>query len=322
MHDELFSRNGLSLERLRAFADIVSAGGPTRAANGDATRQSQYSRQLKELEEFFGAELFALRGRRWVLTSVGRELRQLTNEHFGALAELRTRCARESVELRFGAGESFLQWRLLPKLARLLQELSDVRLVLLNRRSEDIVAGLLSGELEFGILPPDKIPASLKSYALPPVEFRFFVPRSLLVGCKTDEPDWALHLPLVLLEGNGAVSDALRAQASRHEHRLNVVLECSSHLQAVELVRQGLAAAVLPVEAHTALVSDKVELHQLSCLRKATRRISLTWNARLIRTRPTLASAVRKLAGVLGLDGIPSAAGGQALQKQPKPFRA
>lgn len=296
MHDEIFSRNGLSLERLRAFAEIVSAGGPTRAAKGDSTRQSQYSRQLKELEEFFGSELFVRRGGRWVLTDVGRSLQRLTNEHLGALAELHARCAREPIALRFGAGESFLQWRLLPKLAKLRSELPEARVVLLNRRSEDIAAGLLSGELEFGVLPLDEVPASLKSAALPPVEFLVFVPSTLRVEGKENQPDWPLQLPLVLLEGGGATYEALTAKAAQRGLKLNVIVECSSHLQAAEVVRQGLAAAVLPAEAHTVFAADKVEVHSLSCLRKASRRISLTWNAHLIRARPALAAALRALA--------------------------
>lgn len=299
MHDELFSRNGLSLERLRAFAEIVSAGGPTRAAKGDSTRQSQYSRQLKELEEFFGAELFVRRGGRWILTNVGRSLQRLTNEHLGALAELRTRCAREPVALRFGAGESFLQWRLLHKLAKLHSELPETRFILLNRRSEDIAAGLLSGELEFGVLPLDEVPASLKSTALPPVEFVVFVPSALRVEGKRNQLDWPLQLPLVLLEGGGATHDALTAKAAQLRLKLNVIIECSSHLQAAEIVRQGLAAAVLPSEAHTVFAADKVELHSLSCLRKATRLIALTWNPHLIRARPALAEALRVLLKVL-----------------------
>jgi len=299
MHDELFSQNGLSLERLRAFTEIVDAGGPTRAAKGESTRQSQYSRQLKELEEFFGAELFVRRGGRWALTDAGRDLQRLTNEHLGALAELRTRCAREPVPLRFGAGDSFLQWRLLPHLGRLRRELSGVRLVLFNRRSEDVAAGLLSGELEFGILPSGEVPASLKSTALAPVEFRVFVPRALHAEGKASQPDWPLYLPLVLLEGGGATYEALTTHAAQHRVKLNIVLECSSHLQAAEAVRQGLAAAVLPAEAHSFFATAEVKLHSLSCLHKATRRISLTWNAHLIRSRPALAEAVRALVKAL-----------------------
>lgn len=299
MHDELFARNGLSLDRLRTFAEIVSAGGPTRAAKGDSTRQSQYSRQLKELEEFFGTELYARRGGKWILTAPGASLRRLINEHLGALVELRTRCAGAPVALRIGAGESFLQWRLIPQLAKLRRELPDVRFVLLNRRSEDVAAGLVSGELEFGVLPADETPASLKSVALQPIGYRLFVPRALHVDGDRQTPARLLSLPLVLLEGGGATQEMLSAEAVRHGQKLNVVLECSSHLQAANIVRQGLAAAVLPTEASAVFAAHEVEAHILPCLRKTSRRVALAWNAHVIRARPALAVATRALIDVL-----------------------
>jgi DNA-binding transcriptional LysR family regulator len=299
MHDELFARNGLSLERLRAFSEIVLAGGPTRAAKGDSTRQSQYSRQLKELEEFFGAELFARRGGKWTLTEAGRSLHRLTNEHLNALAELRALSAHEPVILRFGAGESFLQWRLLPQLTKLHRELSKTRLVLLNRRSEDIASGLLANELEFGVLPTSEVPISLKSAPLPPTEFRLFVPIVLRKNADESRPHWPLSLPFALLEGGGALRETLMKEAARHSLKLNVIIECSSHLQAAEVARQGLAIAVLPAEAHTVFAADKVNLYSLPCLRKATRRNALTWNAHVVRTRPALAEALHTLKKVL-----------------------
>src|SRR2546428_681911 len=99
MNTRLFAKAGLSLERLRTFVAIVSAKGISNAAPGDPTRQSQFSRQLKELEECFGAELL-VRGRgRFGLTPAGRELFQIVQSHFAAMENLADRCANRSVEI-------------------------------------------------------------------------------------------------------------------------------------------------------------------------------------------------------------------------------
>ena len=45
MFEKLFAHSGLSLDRLRSFLEIVTAGGISAAAKGDSNRQSQYSRQ-------------------------------------------------------------------------------------------------------------------------------------------------------------------------------------------------------------------------------------------------------------------------------------
>ncbi|MBI4661435.1 MAG: hypothetical protein HY735_21645 [Verrucomicrobia bacterium] len=48
MHEELFSRSGLSLERLKTRCEIADRGGISKAAEGDPVKQSQFSRQLRE----------------------------------------------------------------------------------------------------------------------------------------------------------------------------------------------------------------------------------------------------------------------------------
>ena len=57
MFNELLSEGGLTLDRLKNFCAIAEAGGIARIAGGDPAKQSLYSRQVKELEQFFGVEL-------------------------------------------------------------------------------------------------------------------------------------------------------------------------------------------------------------------------------------------------------------------------
>ncbi len=57
MFESLFSERGLSLDRLKVLIEVRDAGSIAQAAPGDPVRQSQYSRQLRELSEFFGCEV-------------------------------------------------------------------------------------------------------------------------------------------------------------------------------------------------------------------------------------------------------------------------
>src|SRR5271166_7116127 len=145
MTKRLFSKAGLSLERLRTFARIAAAAGISNAAPGDANRQSQYSRQLKELEEFFGTELQRRERGRFELTSAGRELFQIVQSHFKAMEDLAERCADQNVEVSVGGGESFLQWLLLPGLAEFRAKHPTITLVLQNLRTEETVSRLIDG---------------------------------------------------------------------------------------------------------------------------------------------------------------------------------
>jgi DNA-binding transcriptional LysR family regulator len=89
MFENLFAQSGLSLERLKTFREIVAVGGITAAAGNDSNRQSQYSRQLKELERYFGVELLK-RGRGPVeLTDAGKRLYGIVGHTLRALEEFR-----------------------------------------------------------------------------------------------------------------------------------------------------------------------------------------------------------------------------------------
>lgn len=92
MFEELIQESGLSIERLRNFCQIAHAGGITRAADGNPITQSLYSRQLKELEEYFGVELVRRKGRGIVLTSAGEKLNALACEYLGMLRDFRNGC--------------------------------------------------------------------------------------------------------------------------------------------------------------------------------------------------------------------------------------
>ena len=61
MFARLFAESGLSLDRLKALVEVGAAGSIVKAADGDPVKQSQYSRQIKELEDFFRVKLLERR---------------------------------------------------------------------------------------------------------------------------------------------------------------------------------------------------------------------------------------------------------------------
>src|SRR5437667_4435626 len=150
MFENLFANSGLSLERLKTFREIVAAGGITAAAGDDSNRQSQFSRQLKELERYFGVELLK-RGRGPVeLTDAGQRLYEIVGHTLRALEEFRGTCAGQPVELKIGAGESLIQWLLLPRLSGLSAAHPRLAVTLQNMTTDEILKGLVDGALDFG----------------------------------------------------------------------------------------------------------------------------------------------------------------------------
>src|SRR5881409_3049973 len=107
---------GFSFERLRTFCSVVEAGSIVAAARGDAVRQSQFSRQIHELEQFVGTKLFVRAGKTLHLTDTGRQLAVLSEGFFGALSGLMSAGAGKPETISLAAPESVLRWLVIPHL--------------------------------------------------------------------------------------------------------------------------------------------------------------------------------------------------------------
>jgi DNA-binding transcriptional LysR family regulator len=117
MFARLFAESGLSLDRVRALLEVGASGSIVKAASGDPVRQSQYSRQIKELEEFFQSRLVERHGKGIRLTANGRELARISRFFLLGLSNFQRGCLTEEQTFRFGAEATFIQCFLLPALA-------------------------------------------------------------------------------------------------------------------------------------------------------------------------------------------------------------
>ena len=111
----LLSKGGLSLDRLHNFCRIAEAGSLSKAAGGDVAKLSLFSRQIRELEEFFGVELKRRHGKGILITDAGRRLAQLTRAHLLGLEDFQREASQMPKQLSIAAGNSVLEWALLAK---------------------------------------------------------------------------------------------------------------------------------------------------------------------------------------------------------------
>ncbi len=105
---------------------MVEAGGQAKAAKGDPTKQSQFSRQIKELEGFFGVALTRRVGRRIEITDDGLRLAGMILRQFREIDDFRETMAGRSVSVRIGSQGSVIDWLLLPRLDAIQQALGNV----------------------------------------------------------------------------------------------------------------------------------------------------------------------------------------------------
>ena len=305
MFENLFANSGLSLERLKTFREIVAAGGITAAAGDDSNRQSQYSRQLKELEKYFGVELLK-RGRGPAeLTDAGQRLYEIIGHTLSALDEFRLTCAGQPLELTIGAGESLIQWLLLPRLSGLSVAHPRLTVVFQNLKTNEILDQVVGGALDFGVVSRFEAHRTLVSAPLGKLEFRLFAPAKLLPANERLKLSSELlgQLPLAMLEGSAGIRQAIEQEAQRVGVKLNVRLRFSSYPQLAQAVSNLEVAAIMPRLAETSFEDKTVRAVALPFLSTLSRQVSLVWNRKVAEVRPAIARYSRLLPSMFRMQG-------------------
>jgi DNA-binding transcriptional LysR family regulator len=287
MFSELLNEGGLSLDRLESFCLVAQAGGVTRAAKGDPAKQSLFSRQIKELEEFFGTELIRRKGRGIALTEAGVRLHIIARDCFGALSDFKSDCKGRPVEVVIGTGESVIHWLLMPRLDELRKQLPNARLKFLNLPTTEAVKRLSDGMIDFALVRKDAVTRPLQAAPLGDMTYSLFLPGGIGVPA-TSSPKAIDGIPLATLEGEGSFRSELAALAKKEGLSLNIQLECSSFPLAARAAAKGNVAAILPSIAAGDL--SEAEVHEVSVplLKHFERKMCLASNPRLIRIRPFL----------------------------------
>src|SRR5437879_2414263 len=117
MFAKLFAESGLSLDRLKSLLEVGASGSVVKAASGDPVRQSQYSRQIKELEDFFRVKLIERVDKGTRFTPNGKELARISRFFLLGLSNFQRGCLSEEQTFRIGASATFIRQFLLPLLS-------------------------------------------------------------------------------------------------------------------------------------------------------------------------------------------------------------
>lgn len=293
MIEKLLSEGGLSLDRLKNFCLVAEYGGIARASGGDPSRQALISRQIGELESFFGVELTRRKGKGLELTEAGGELARQIRLQFQALADFKSTHAAQPIRFRLAGGASVMEWLLTPCLAPLVEQWPDSTFELFDWRTADVVRGLLEHTVDFGIIRKSGVVRPLKSRLLGGFGYSLFVP------VKRGRGEWhdLETLPLAVSVG-GEFLRELHDAAAKAKFPLRVTYHCASFTQAAQLVRAGTAAAILPDFAAPSFAGT-VRRQSLPWFKAARRDLCLVWHPRLLASRPRVKQVEAVLGGLL-----------------------
>lgn len=259
MFDLLFSERGLSLERLRALIEVHDAGSIAQTAPGDAVRHSQYSRQLRELSEFFGCEVTHRRGKLLKLTAEGAQLAELVRPLLRGLEDFHSECRSEQTDFTIAAGDSLIHWLVIPRLGGLLKTLPHVRFYTSSLRTNEIVRQIFDGRIDCGLIRKNAIAPGLKSVALGTLSFIAVVPTML--APRKPLPTFSevfSRFPLAMQNTDGQFTTQLRHIALAENSKFRPGLGCESFPQTLAAVRSGHFAAIIPKLAARELPAGSV----------------------------------------------------------------
>ena len=281
MFAKLFSQSGLSLDRLKALVEVGAAGSIVQAAGGDPARQSQYSRQIKELEDFFQIGLAERHGKGIRLTASGRELARISRFFLLGLSNFQRGCLAEGQTYRIGGSPTFLAIFLLPMLAEPNRSKSLIRYSVETVQEDDVERRLHELTLDFGIVTRTTVSRPLQLRDLGHWKPVVWVPKNL---CKT-EKDAARELTTLRLPVAWPEQEFPRAHINRYAD-YEPALACGSFLEARAALEQQSFAAVLPDFMTPGKPANRYWQMPIPGLESAEFQYRLAWNPRLLRLNP------------------------------------
>lgn len=288
----LLSKGGLSLDRLHNFCLIAEAGGLTRAAGGDPGKLSLFSRQIRELEEFFGVELKRRHGKGIVITDAGRRLAQLARAHLLGLEDFQREARALPMRLSVASGNSVIEWTLFPKFAGLRAALPGVTWEFFSMRTSATITKLADMTVDLGLVRENAVVPPLKSKRLFQADYSLFLPRGLGRGVTAENLKARIaNIPIATSAG-GQFRSILDSAVAKAKWPLKVTASCASFTQAARAVHSGACGAVLPRIAAQDFDPAKVLQLPLPFLRERFDHICLVWNPRLVEVRPVVGKAI------------------------------
>jgi DNA-binding transcriptional LysR family regulator len=292
-----FELNGLSLERLLTFCAVVEAGSIKMAAKGDPTRQSQFSRQIKELEEALTVKLFDRNGKHLTLNESGRKVALLAQSFLEELHQVRA--ANGAVVVSIGAAESVLRWVLFPKLDELGRQCPQARFEFQNLRTLDAISRVQDGTLHFGLVREDAVPPGLESYLVAEMRYALAVPRVILPQGRAEDVFLLRTLPIGILSSDGRLKQGIEDLARAEGFSLNVKMVADSFALLIEAAPRARCAVVMPAAAANELPSSQFAVISPEQFQNLTRRLCIISNPKVLALRSTLRRVGESLKRVL-----------------------
>jgi DNA-binding transcriptional LysR family regulator len=248
----------MNIKQLETFVQVVEKGSFAAAAEALHTTQSTVSARVKDLEHYFGVELFDRSAHRAQLTAKGRELFDMSRQVVGALEQLRERIGdRHSLTgtLRLGVvGVIAGTW--LPALVRELRvQYPSLKLTIEVALSKVLAHKVRGGELDAAIVAGRSDDDELRTELLGEVRFAWMASPSLEVAADVLQPRDIAGYPVIAFSQDSHHHAVTKAWFKAGGVRFQPAITCNGMEVIARLVAQGLGVGLLPVDYYGAELS-------------------------------------------------------------------
>ncbi len=160
----------MEIRNLKAFQRVAELNSFTKAAQELGYAQSTLTTQIQAIETHYGKPVFERLGRSICLTSFGRELLEQTDALLALYERMEGLCDEEAEpqgNLRIGAPESLMMYRLFPIIKEYKALYPQVQVSIVNDQCEYLRTRLSAGDLDVSfLLQPDYEYANLHTILL------------------------------------------------------------------------------------------------------------------------------------------------------------
>lgn len=298
----------MDLWQLHIFCRVIEHKSFSKAAEAVHLSQPTVSAHIKDLETHFGCPLIDRLSREAAPTQAGRLLYGYSRRMLGLRDEAESAMSQYQGRTRgrlVVGGSTIPGTYLLPRVVgRFRRRYPEVQLSLAIEATAGIVAGILEGVLELGVVGAESDDKDILQQAVMEEEMRLIVPRG---------HRWAKRKKIALAElweepyiareaGSGTLQSLQRhiGDLGRERRELSVVAEMGSTEAVCQGIREGIGVSILsPLAVAEGITAGRLKALAVEGL-DLTRRFYLTTHRR--RSLSPLATAfIEELKGEMGL---------------------
>ena len=272
----------MDIRVLRYFLAIAREESFSRAAEALFLSQPTLSRQIRDLEEELGVQLFTRTNRNVILTPEGQRMRKRAQEIVDLAEKTREEFSLPEGEIAgeiyIGCGETQIMREIARVMISLRQDHPGIRFSLFSGNADDVADRLDKGLLDFGLLFEPYDTRKYETYPLPFADTIGFLMQEThpLAQKQSLRVEDLAGVPLIVpSQGQSVSSTAALINQDFDPGRLNIVCRYNLLFNAAVMVEQGMGIALCL--DHLADTTEHTGLTFRPLYPPAVNRLRLAW---------------------------------------------